>query len=42
MLLAHAGVKFTNKYLSFEEWAELKSDKKLYPTGGLPVLVIDG
>ena len=42
MLLSHAGCKFTNKYIKMEDWPQLKQDKKLYPSGGLPVLVIDG
>ena len=42
MMLHHADVKFSNKYIEGSDWVNLKNDKKLYPTGGLPVVVIDG
>ena len=42
MLLHHADVKFSNKYVEANDWPTLKNDKKLYPNGGLPVVVIDG
>ena len=42
MMLSISGVEYPNKYIDNDEWLTLKQNKKLYPTGGLPVVSING
>lgn len=42
MMLFSTGVEFRNKYVTQEEWPKLKPNKVQYPTGGLPIVSING